>query len=451
MQMKTRNKKLLLGVFEYTGLVMLCALIFEFKFDQIGITFLIVSIELIFIVSFYASQRLSLALVYFIFAFIFLNLLPWLHYSGHINIWRTHSLKSQTYLTTNFLVFITNAVVVVVNQWVTRFSPSVKLVGHAPSLHGKLSGFVLLSLSLTGFCITLILNDFSISNLLFRGLIDEVRVSPVNDLAVLLLLSMGSRMLTFFSFLYAIAKLKNNIILKLILFLLLLITIFPTGVPRYLVGMVYIPLALIFFPKLRNGVVFSSLLIFSIIIFFPLVDQFRNFSGLENIKIVPSIDYFYAAHFDAYENMASAIEAEFITYGRQLLGVGLFWIPRSFWLTKPVGSGSEMADKLGYSFNNISMPYLGEGYINFGFIGVIVFSMVLAYVIAKIDRYFKSRIQEKDSVDFLDAFYFYLIGGLFFLMRGDLLSSFSYLSSGIFIAIFLSRFMPIFERRKIRR
>ena len=445
-----KSRKLYRNIFSYALLIVLCAVIFNLRFDYIGNTFFVVTLQLVFVLSVYASRKLSLALIYFIFVFVFLNLLPWLHYSSNITIWRAYLLGDQTYITTNFLIFVANAVVFTVNYLSIGGAPPIRSTRDACSVHGRFTGIVLLTLSLIGFGITLVLNDFSISNLLFRGLVDETRRTPVEDLAVLLLLGMGSRMLTFFSFLYAITKIKKNISLKLMLFFLLLITIFPTGVARYMVGMVYIPLVLIFFPKLRNGGVFSFLLLFSLIIFFPFIDQFRDFSGFENLKLFPSVNYFYAAHFDAYENMGSAIEAEFITYGRQLVGVVFFYIPRSFWITKPVGSGQQMANELGYSFDNISMPYLGEGYVNFGIVGVIIFSLLMAYVIAKIDKYYKFRINDKYMVEFSDAFYFYLIGGLVFVMRGDLLSSFSYLSSGVFVAFFLSRFMPLFAQRQQR-
>jgi hypothetical protein len=54
-------------------------------------------------------------------------------------------------------------------------------------------------------------------------------------------------------------------------------------------------------------------------------------------------------------------EIESITYGRQLVGALLFFVPSSLWPNKPIGSGTLVAENMlmtRYSFwyTNISMP-----------------------------------------------------------------------------------------------
>jgi O-antigen polysaccharide polymerase Wzy len=168
------------------------------------------------------------------------------------------------------------------------------------------------------------------------------------------------------------------------------------------------------------------------------------------LQLVPSIDYFYAAHFDAYENFASAIEMGFISNGWQLAGVLLFYVPRTIWPEKPIGSGQEMAEQLQYVFDNISMPFLGEGYVNFGIIGVLVFATFLGYVMSALDKFFSASVQNFHESSYVTAFYFYLIGALFFLLRGDLLSSFAYTTSGAVVALFVSKLMGTIDRVKFR-
>ena len=430
----------------YGSLVVLCIVIFDLKFDAIGVSFFLLALQLVFFISIYASHAVSLVLVYFIFSFIFFSIVPWLHYSSGILLWRTFPLRDQIYFELNFLIFTANSIVFIISRLNIKSSLPAHLKKNTISLSTRPACLFLLIISGVGFFTTLALNNFSISNLLFRGMVDSVRNNSFESSALQLFMSLSARMLTFFAFVYAFTQVKSAFLLKATLFILLLIAIFPTGVARFMVGMVYIPLMLIFFPRFRDGGLFSFLLIFSLIIFFPFLEQFRYFSGIENISLIPSIEFFYAAHFDAYENMATAIEVEFITYGRQLLGVLLFYVPRTYWETKPVGSGSEMANSIGYSFDNISMPFLGEGYVNLGFIGSVIFTVLLAYAMSIIDNRFTNKIRLVESVDFSTAFYFYLIGGLFFVMRGDLLSSTAFLSSGIFVAILLSHVMPIFKK-----
>lgn len=443
--------KIYLNALAYLCLVVLCAAVFDFKFDLVGITFSVLALQLVALVSIYSSQRLSLALVYFVYSFIFFCLLPWLHYSSGILIWRSSFLQENTYLEVNSLIFLTNILVFAVNLINVKYKPLSAFAENA-QIHASLSIYLaVIFLSVGGFWVTLFLNDFSVFNLFFRGLADEARGNSLESSALQLVLGMGSRMLTLFAFFYSYTKFKEANLLKAALLILLILTIFPTGVPRYMVGMAYIPLMLLFFPRFRDGWVFSSLLIFSIILVFPFLDQFRNFSGVRDLKAFPSVDYFYAAHFDAYENISTAIEVGFTTYGLQLLGVLLFYVPRAFWESKPVGSGSQMADNIGYVFNNISMPFLGEGYINFGISGSVLFAVLLAYGVRKVDGYYKVRISGKGNVDFSTAFYFYLIGSLFFLLRGDLLSSFAYITSGVFARFVISIIMRKFENKCMPR
>jgi hypothetical protein len=220
----------------------------------------------------------------------------------------------------------------------------------------------------------------------------------------------------------------------------MLFAVFPTGVARYLVAFSYVPVLLALSSRFRDASLFSALLIGLILMLFPFLDQFRYFSGFENLRFLPERAFFYAAHFDAYENLASAVESGFISYGGQIVGSLLFFIPRVFWLDKPVGSGYQMAEQLGYSFKNISMPFLGEGFINFGFLGVVVFVSSLGFLFGVLDRRFSKLIWHRTQIDYSLAIYYYLFGGFFFVLRGDLLSSTAYVVAGLFSA-FLVRFL----------
>ena len=63
-------------------------------------------------------------------------------------------------------------------------------------------------------------------------------------------------------------------------------------------------------------------------------------------------------------------------YGNQLIGAFLTFIPRSLWPGKPISSGAEIGEAMGFSFTNISMPLPGEFYINFGLLGVALLSFI---------------------------------------------------------------------------
>jgi hypothetical protein len=322
---------------------------------------------------------------------------------------------------------------------VTRLESKKKQIGPLPAL-------VLLLVSGAAVFMVFFINNFSIQGMLFRGLDYDFRTEVFESSAARLFVTMVCRMLPFFCFLYVAMRVSGSATLKIFLFGLLLFSAFPTAIARFLVAMFYIPIALIYFPAFRSGGLFATLLVASLLFIFPFLDQFREFAGFHTLQLLPSIDYFYAAHFDAYENFASAIDMDFVTYGWQLLGVILFYVPRALWAEKPIGSGQEMAEQSFYSFDNISMPFLGEGFVNFGSLGVLAFAVCLAYGMSALDRFFATSVENFRASSYMTAFYFYLVGSLFFILRGDLLSSFAFTSAGVVVALFIAKMMKQIDR-----
>ncbi len=419
-----------------------CIISFDLKYDLVGLTFTLLFAQSMFFLCFTFSRKAGLLTVYFIFALTFFSLIPWLHYSTNHFIWRTSPVTESAYLFVNLLIFLANTTTFLTYLHCARI-PKKKTAFITPAKNKKLSAAALLALSCLSFILLFYLNSFSITQLLFRGIVEESREIVVESSSLSLLLGMISRLTPVFCFLYAATQIKESSGTKTLLLILMLLSVFPTGVARYMVAFAYIPLALLFIPASRNAVVFSTSLIFSLIFIFPFLEQFRKFSGISDLTLIPSPDFFYAAHFDAYENFATAVENDFITFGRQLLGTILFFVPRTIWPNKPVGSGHEMAENLGYSFNNISMPFLGEGYINFGATGVFVFATLIGYLMARIDSRFVANKNGGTTADYSSAVYFFLIGALFFLLRGDLLSSFAYISAGLIVAALIEKAMKL--------
>jgi hypothetical protein len=123
---------------------------------------------------------------------------------------------------------------------------------------------------------------------------------------------------------------------------------------------------------------------------FEFLDKFRYFSYESNKSFDFKINFNFLkkGHFDAYENFVRAIEIDFITYGDQLQGALLFFVPRFLWKDKPIGSGAALAEKSNYNFGGISMPFIGEGYVNFGTIGSFLFMLLLMFQVREIMRTF---------------------------------------------------------------
>lgn len=220
---------------------------------------------------------------------------------------------------------------------------------------------------------------------------------------------------------------KSKSSYKLTLLLMGLIACFPTSLPRFAVAGVYIPLLLAIFSRLFfPGFAFINIFIILLFTAFPLLDVFRNVSSDANVSDFQfGIDFFSSGHFDAYQNFVSLLYSGEITYGRQLMGALSFFIPRSYWTDKPMGSGQLVSEKLGLSLDNISQSLLAEGYINFGLLGCLIFAFIWAIVSRLFDDQYWSN-KNNNTKRFTDLLYFQFLGLVFFMLRGDMLNAVAY-------------------------
>ncbi len=131
------------------------------------------------------------------------------------------------------------------------------------------------------------------------------------------------------------------------------------------------------------------------------------------------------ANFDTFQVISMTImytEKNGFSIGNQLLLPALFWIPRSIWSNKPIGTPDLVASSFDLPNLNISAPLWAEGYINFGILGVVIFFLILGIFSRKSDeiiqygnRYFSLIVST------------FFASNLFILLRGDLTSGTLYL------------------------
>ena len=291
---------------------------------------------------------------------------------------------------------------------------------------------VLMAISVSAFFIVYYYNGFSLISVLVRGggeistrietsavarLIYQYFIYPIPSIVLVVYLTFA----------------KRSRWITAILVLLFIFSNPATGMARSQAAAIYTAVLVAAFPSLLNLRYFISLsFIFSLFTIFPVLDQFRNLTNLsQSAKF--SFEFIYVGHFDSFQGMARVMEYEIVTWGHQLLGVLLFFVPRSVWPGKPVGSGAFSADQVGLDFSNIGMNYFGEGYINFGIFGAIGFAVVLGVICGKLDTAFWQK--DSNLRPHMKIFYLYFIGQIFFLLRGDLLSSFAY-TIGLFASIY---------------
>ena len=255
-------------------------------------------------------------------------------------------------------------------------------------------------------------------------------------------------------------KINSNtffVVLSLVIFIVLLFffkNIFTEK--RNTLGPIYIALIYLFFPKLLNSnAKFFLFMFLSMVIIFPLSSTLTHIdASLEQIFVKPSLIYesflrfgtisgaFESLHYDAFSNIMATVEyvkLYGLSWGYQLLGVCLFFVPRSLWTTKPLSTGeligNHLFDTTPRNFTNLSNSVVSEGFINFGFIGIVVLAIVLAYFIVKFIIWHRSE----DCLKQFIAFYFAV--HLMFLLRGDLTNGFSYFIGPLLSVVFLPKLL----------
>lgn len=230
-------------------------------------------------------------------------------------------------------------------------------------------------------------------------------------------------------------KLKLGLILACICFL---ITCFPTGISRYMAASFYGGLVIICFPKTRRGNWYTIVILFGLIVVFPILNLFRYASQIQQAVAKGSISNvisssFLEGHFDAHQMFISIIRYvndDGITFGQQLLGCILFFIPRSLWPGKPYGTGYTVTLAQGLSFNNVSAPLIAELFVNFGLIGIIIGGFWAGMLVTQWDKKYWNEKNRMSKIRYIYPFSMFMF---FFMLRGDLMSSLAYTFAQYFI------------------
>lgn len=411
-------KNFIFILFFITAFVILPFLL-DLNFNIVGLTFFANVLFCVIYIGLCLKNSINSILFYYIFNLLFMSFIPWINYSNNVIFWSNNVFSSSDYIFANIMLFLFNFLIFVFYKlFPTSRSKELKILKEPNFLIAILTCSISLFVILYAF-------DFNLTKIFFRGVEDDLSdnssVNPFFSIFVML-----SRLLPAFVLMrYLVAKKYYK---AAVIFVFVLFCAFPTGIARFLVAFIYLPLLLTIVPLLRKSINITLLIIFSIIIVFPFLNQFRYFSFSKEIKFLPEAVFFNQGHFDAYQNLVEVLRVDFVTHGYQLLGALFFFVPRFLWSDKPFGSGYQLSLDLGYAFNNISMPFIAEGYVNFGYFGFIIFSIFLAFLMKKVDSLYLSKV---DNINFNYCKGVFLCAAIFFMLRGDLMSSFSFLLAGI--------------------
>jgi len=190
-----------------------------------------------------------------------------------------------------------------------------------------------------------------------------------------------------------------------LLLLLVLATENPLTEKRNALGPVYIGILLVAFQgwfAKRSRIL--MLLVLSMVVVFPVSSLFthnhqQTLGALSMSQVWDEIElHYFSINYDSWANIYTSVEivkVHGLQWGHQLLGSILFFVPSSIWTGKPLATGIFLADYLiaNYSmwFTNLSAPLAAEGYLDFGFVGVVAYAGGLAFFVAFLNRFARRR------------------------------------------------------------
>ena len=172
----------------------------------------------------------------------------------------------------------------------------------------------------------------------------------------------------------------------------------------------------------RRTSITMVLIVFGLLFLFPIADLFRRVGVVNSTRTGFLDEYAGNGDYDAFGQLSNAILYNAtmpFDFARQFLGVLFFWLPRSIWSDKPEGTGVLLANFRGYSFTNLSAPIWAEMLLSFGFVGIVVCSILLGILLGRLDRRFVLSEASPILAIAGSVFPFYLL----ILMRGSLLQA----------------------------
>lgn len=371
----------------------------------------------------------SLNKILMLFSFFFFGIAPAIQYQKGIILWSNRSYSDDNYFKMNLLIIF---ILVTYQLLYFLFSrtKSLKLerkIIAKNNLSKKISYRKLLLIALFSLLITIYVYNFSITNLIIRG----SRTIITNQSVSLVYSNFIRPMPAICLFLFKINNIKK-INVEMALWIMLLITNFPTAEARFYIAALYIPILIIYSKRINKSyLLFNKIFMIGLLVIFPFLDQARRITSLDELTFSLDFSMFSQGHFDSYQMFMHVVVENIITYGKQLISSLLFFVPKSIWPGKSVGSGALVADYYNFFFPNISMNFWGEGFINFGYFGVLLFVIIIAYFNARYDKMFWTELSVSSP---LKVFYLQSLGLQFFYLRGDMLSGTAFVT-GIFISL----------------
>ncbi|MDB1087817.1 hypothetical protein PJ985_09600 [Streptomyces sp. ACA25] len=204
----------------------------------------------------------------------------------------------------------------------------------------------------------------------------------------------------------------------------------PVSNPRYWFLTVLFALLFTMFP--RSPVMYRSSLALGVVIallLFPFADRFRYADdGHRLVDASSALEPLVIKDYDQIGMFANTLtyadDGAGHSYGRQLSGSVLFFVPRAIWPEKPLDSGVRVGEWMGMTNTNLSSPLWAELWLDFGPLGMAGGFLGLGYFAARVDRrYVRLTVDDPAPGNVLAVVVPVIAGYSFILLRGPLLQA----------------------------
>lgn len=234
---------------------------------------------------------------------------------------------------------------------------------------------------------------------------------------------------------------KNNFLRLFLSFIPFILINNVFTLSRYYLAFIIILFIVVFFRDKISPFSFMFLLSIGLTLLFPILNTFRG--GVDTYvssNIWNTITNQYTQlHFDSYSQIITSLKyVDDMGYmmGKTTISSLLFFLPRAVFTVKTEGLGAILGQYLSETtiygqilgdFNNLSASLVSELFVNFSYFGVLLVPWLLFFVL-------KHTGIEKEPI-----LYGIFLGFSFFIMRGDLMSSFAYFIGAIVTIYFIPK------------
>ncbi|MFB4194282.1 hypothetical protein [Streptomyces carpaticus] len=204
----------------------------------------------------------------------------------------------------------------------------------------------------------------------------------------------------------------------------------PVSNPRYWFLTVLFALLFTLFP--RSSVMYRAALALGLVVallIFPFTDRFRyDEEGRRPVETGSLMEPLVIKDYDQVGMFANTVtyagDGNGHTFGRQVVGAALFFVPRSVWESKPEDTGFLVGGWMGTSSANLSSPLWAELWLDFGPLGMAAGFVGVGYLAARTDRrYVERTLDDPSPGNVLAVVAPVLAGYSFILLRGSLLQA----------------------------